>query len=425
MKLMDKIDGDTVKNLFRTQRGPEEADPVIIPRDLPPVDHTRREGETYNQYGVRVAGLSEGNPHALTPCLQSVFYGIRREQEDDVALQEELRNKLRVKRAELEAERQNKENAMKQSKERQESLSAEIEEYKEELSVLKHGVKERNRNAWITLVISSILLVPFTIYFFIFYSSVGYSAFFKEFGVGNLENGDFSLSQAIFDSQAISNACEDGFAELTFILFMPVIFLAFGFVLNRWEREKGFLKYIKIPALIAVAFIFDSLLSYEICEKIYNLNAEMQLGEVPPYSMSLAFTDARFWIIICLGFVSYLVWGFVYGFWIKAWEELDLNPEKRKRIEDKIDACKKKLEEERKNHALLQEESTKIEPQIKEIEVQMTESARYDMAKIKLELNHFFTGWQTYLAVIKKTDEEKQEATFIFNQMIERISVTH
>ena len=188
---MDKIDGDTVKNLFRTQRGPEEADPVIIPRDLPPVDHTRREGETYNQYGVRVAGLSEGNPHALTPCLQSVFYGIRREQEDDVALQEELRNKLRVKRAELEAERQNKENAMKQSKERQESLSAEIEEYKEELSVLKHGVKERNRNAWITLVISSILLVPFTIYFFIFYSSVGYSAFFKEFGVGNLENGDF------------------------------------------------------------------------------------------------------------------------------------------------------------------------------------------------------------------------------------------
>lgn len=208
-----------------------------------------------------------------------------------------------------------------------------------------------------------------------------------------------------------------------FILFMPFIFLAFGFVLNRWEREKGWLKYIKIPALIAVAFVFDSLLSFEICKKIYELNAMMQLGEVPPYSVKLALEDPTFWIIICLGFVSYLIWGFVFGYWIKALENLDMNPEKRKRMEERIEDTKKKLEVERQNCQRLRAESNAIEPKIKEIESQMGVSARYDIAKIKLELNNFFVGWQTYLAGLGKTSVVKLEATNLFNQMIDSIKV--
>ena len=422
MKLMDKLEGASVRNLFATKPDPVDAGTEIAPQNVLQVGtHARREGETYNQYGLRVAGLSEGNPHTLVPCLQSVYFSIRKEQEKDASLQEELRNKLNTKKADLETERQNKNAEIEDSQEQQERLSKDIEELKEELATLRHGTKERNSNAWITLIISSVLLVPFSIYFFIFYSSVGYSAFFKQFGIGNIENGDFVLSQAIFDSHAIPNAWEDGFAELMFILFMPFIFLAFGFVLNRWEREKGWLKYIKIPALIAVAFVFDSLLSFEICKKIYDLNAMMQLGEVPPYSVKLALKDPTFWIIICLGFVSYLIWGFVFGFWVKAWENLDLNPEKRKRMEERIEDTKKKLETERQDCQRLRAEANAIEPKIKEVESQMGVSARYDIAKIKLELYNFFAGWQTYLAALGKTSVEKQEATNLFKQMIDSI----
>lgn len=424
MKLMDNLEGSSVRNLFAIKPTPEDTGTEIAPQNVLQVGiHARREGETYNQYGLRVAGLSEGNIHTLAPCLQSVYFGIRKEQEKDASLQQELRNKLNTKKADLETERQNKNDEIKESKEQQSRYSTEIEELKEELANLKHGTKERNGNAWITLVISSVLLVPFSIYFFIFYSSVGYSAFFKQFGIGNIENGDFVLSQAIFDSHAIPNAWNDGFAELMFILFMPFIFLAFGFVLNRWEREKGWLKYIKIPALIIVAFLFDSLLSFEICKKIYELNAMMQLGDVPPYSVKLAIEDPTFWIIICLGFVSYLIWGFVFGFWVKAWESLDLNPEKRKRMEEKIEETKKKLEAERQNCLKLKAEAAGIEPKIKEVESQMGVSARYDIAKIKLELNNFFAGWQTFLAALGKTSAEKQEATKLFNDMIGSIKV--
>ena len=194
------------------------------------------------------------------------------------------------------------------------------------------------------------------------------------------------MSQAIFDGAAIPNAYNDGFGELLFILFMPIIFLAFGFILNRWERETGRLKYFKIPLMIVIAFIFDALLAYEICEKIYNLDSMMILGDRPEYSVGLAIQDPRFWVIICLGFVSYLIWGFVFSYFVKAWENLDLNKTKKKECEGKIKELNASIDAENSNARSLRDEIAKIYPRIAQIESQMGVSARYDLAKIKLEL---------------------------------------
>ena len=417
---MEKFEGSSIKNLFATQAEPDpiKNDTVVPPQNVFEVNsHARKVGETYSQYGFRVAGLSEGNPHTLFPCLQSVCWGIRKEQETDATLQQELQTKLAAKKAELETERQNKEEEYNACKEKQKEISDEIQIQKNKLAELEDSRYKRNRDAWIVLITTSV-------YFFIFYSSVAYSAFFKEFDINMLGNGgDFKLSQAIFDAAAIPNAWADGWGELLFILFMPIIFLAFGFVLNRWERENGWLKYVKIPALILVAFIFDSLLSYEICEKIYNLDSMMSLAERPEYSIALASHDPRFWVIICLGFISYLIWGFVFGYFMKAWENLDLNQIRKKEIEEKISTLTKDLDVEMNNGLNLKSQITSIDPKISEIDSQMGVSARYDLAKIKLELHNFFAGWQTYLAALHKSEIEKQEATDLFNKMIESIKV--
>ena len=427
MRLMDKLDGSSLKNLFVTTTEPEpiQSDTVASPQHVFEVsNHARKVGETYNQYGFRVAGLSEGNPHTLFPCLQSVCWGIRKEQEADATLQEELQAKLATKKVELETERQNKEEEYEACKEKQKEIADEIQNQKNKLADLEDSRYKRNRDAWIVLITTSVLLIPFTVYFFIFYSSVAYSAFFKEFDINMLSNGgDFKLSQAIFDAAAIPNAWTDGWGELVFILFMPIIFLAFGFVLNRWEREQGWLKYMKIPLLIIVAFIFDSLLSYEICEKIYNLDSMMSLADRPEYSMALAAQDPRFWVIICLGFISYLIWGFVFGYFMKAWENLDLNQIRKKEIEEKIAKLVKDLDSEKSNGLNMKSQIAAIGPKISEIDSQMSVSARYDLAKIKLELHNFFAGWQTYLAALHKSELEKQEATDLFNKMIESIKV--
>lgn len=413
MKLMDNMDTSIIKNLFTTK--PTPVDNVC---DSKPVRH---EKETYKQYGFRVAGLSQGGIHTLLPCLQSVYFGIRKEQQDDTLLQDQLIKELEANKANLEAELKNKKDEIQDTQEKIKGLKEEKEEQKKELSELKDGKKKRNRNTWITFVISSVLLLPFSIYFFIFYSSVGYSAFFKQFGIGDIENGNFNLSQAIFDSQAIPNAWNDGLAELMFILFMPFIFLALGFVLNMWERKEGWLKYVRIPFLIAVAFVFDSLLSYEICKKIYDLNAMMQLGDIPPYNIPLAFKDPTFWIIICLGFVSYLIWGIVFGIWVKSWENLESNTEKCKLIEKKIIEIENNLNKERQTYQQLNTEATGIEAKINKIESQKHSGVRYDIGKIKLELNNFLAGWQTYLTGLGKTDADKQAVNDVFNNFVKTI----
>ena len=427
MKLMDKLGNSSVKNLFATRPEPEPIQDETVTSQqnvLRLGDHARKADETYNQYGFRVAGLSEGNPHTLNACLSSVCWGIKKEQEADESLQQELQKKLSAKKVELETDRKNKEEELEACKEKQKSIAAEIQGQKNKLADLEDSRYKRNRDAWITLVITIVLLIPFTVYFFIFYSSVAYSAFFKEFDISSLDSGgDFKLSQAIFDAAAFPNAWADGWGELLFILFMPIIFLAFGFVLNRWERENGWLKYVKIPLLILVAFIFDLLLSYAICEKIYNLNTLMSLESLPPYSIPLAIQDPHFWVIIFLGFISYLIWGFVFSYFVKAWENLDLNRIRMKEIEDKIVKLQKDLDIEYDNSTNLRNLISAIGPKILEIDTQMSVGTRYDLAKIKLELNNFFAGWQTYLAALHTSDAEKQEATKCFNKVIETIIV--
>lgn len=427
MKLMDKLGGSSVKNLFVTKHDPkplQNETTLSNPNVIDISSHTRKDGETYNQYGFRVAGLSEGNPHTLVPCLQSVSWGIRKEQEADADLQQEIKTKLSAKKVELETDRKNKEEELEVSKEKQKGIAAEMQSQKDKLADLEDSRYRRNRDAWITLIITMVLLVPFTVYFFIFYSSVAYSAFFKEFDISSLDSGgDFKLSQAIFDAAAFPNAWNDGWGELLFILFMPIIFLAFGFVLNRWEREQGRLKYVKIPLLIIIAFIFDSLLSFEICEKIYNLNSMMSLESLPSYSIPVAVHDPRFWVIIFLGFISYLIWGFVFSYFVKAWENLDLNQIRKKEIEDKIIKLKKDLEEEEENGSNLKSQISTIGAKILEIDTQMSVGTRYDFAKISLELHNFFAGWQTYLAGLHKSEEERQEATNLFNDMINTLKI--
>ena len=363
-----------------------------------PLSENRKENETYKEYGFRMAGRTEGGLHAFTPCLQSVYLGLKKEQEEDELLQRDLMLSLQNKRANSEKEKEQEENNLKASKDKQKSLEEEIEEKNQQLSNLESDSYRRNREAWITLIISGVILIPFTLYFFIFYSSVAYSAFFKEFTLESLAaGGNFKLADAIFDSHALANAYADGITTLLFILLMPIIFLAFGFILNRWEKEIGWLKWIKIPAIILVAFIFDSLLSYEICEKIYNLHTQMSLEEMPEYSLVLASHDPRFWVIICLGFVSYLIWGITFGYFVKALDRLDLNQIQRGKLGNDIKMLKERMEETRKEQNSIENKIAELKADIQKIDNQINGTvARYDIVKIKLELNNFHAGWQQY-----------------------------
>lgn len=205
---------------------------------------------------------------------------------------------------------------------------------------------------------------------------------------------------------------------------MPIIFFAFGFILNQWEREKGKLKIVKIIAIVILSFIFDALLAYEICEKIYNVEALTQLSEITPYNHKMAAVDSHFWIIIFLGFISYLFWGLTFGYFIKALDDLDLKKitlqklgndllalsEEKKRTEDKIRDLRNKLPD--------------LDAKISNLKLRLDDFTRYDFGKIKLELNNFYAGWQQYLANFDKSDTDKSDAHTQFTEFIKEIPVT-
>lgn len=383
-------------------------------------EESRQDGETYKQYGFRMAGISQGGLQAFTPCIQSVYLGLKKEQEADDVLQQSLKVDLQNKKASKETEKEKEENNLLAFKGKQQSLEGELDGKRQELAQVRTETYRRNRSAWITLIISGVILIPFTLYFFIFYSSVGYSAFFKEFTLDTLAaGGDVKLVEAIFDSQALSNAMAEGFVALLFILLMPVIFLAFGFILNRWEREKGWFKWVKIPLIIIAAFIFDALLSYEICEKIYNLHTQMSLNDLPDYSFSLASKDPKFWIIICLGFVSYLIWGITFGYFIKALDQLDLNRILQEQLGNDIEKIRAKIEESQDKQHETSNMIADLKAEIQKLENQINGTvARYDVNKIKMELNNFHAGWQQYLAGMNKQDKEKDAITDEFRRTI-------
>ncbi len=416
---MNKVTG--LKNLFATKDSTDSnvtstQDPAIASNKN---GNDKQEGETYNQYGVRIAGLCTGDLTALTPALQTVIHAIRKEQAQDQCLQQELQQKLNAQLEDQKVQLSNKQNLLSNSKDTQNKLCAEIKKAEGERDRLKGAQYQRNKTAWYELIISSIILLPFTIYLFIFYGSVAYSAFFKEFSLESLsDNGDFNMSQAIFDSTAFSSAWNAGIGEFLFILFMPVIFLAFGFVLNKWEKEKGIIKYIKIPTLIVVAFIFDTLLAYEICEKIYNLNSMISLEATAAYELSFAFQDPRFWVIIFLGFVSYFIWGFVFGYFINSLEDLDLNKTEMKNCENQIAKLNKDLNQEKAIETDLKKQIGNIENDIKNTNGKLGNSTRYDLTKMKLELNNFMTGWNTFLNGVNKPENEKAQAQHTFNEII-------
>ena len=154
-------------NLKRLFSSPTIEEPTTV-EDSTHQNNARQEGETYKQYGVRLAGLSAASEQALAPTLQSVYYGMRREQQADANLQAALRKKQETAINNKEAQKIVTENDLEAIRSKIENDKKAAEKVQKEIDDLKNDSYKRNRPAWIQLIISGVLLVPFTIYFFIF-----------------------------------------------------------------------------------------------------------------------------------------------------------------------------------------------------------------------------------------------------------------
>jgi hypothetical protein len=252
----------------------------------------------------------ENNLHAL---YEEYKENVKRDSQRQNMIKLPFRNKVdKLKRKNIELE-----NIIKKGKsERIPFIQEQIEQLKEKIAEIKRNPQAHlgEKLEKTSYYIGSTILIFLTLYLFIFYSSASFSGFFREFEPG------VNLREAMLDPNTFIKAYHHGVGELSFILLMPFIFLALGYLIHKFIDKKSIVNYLKVSLLLTVTFIFDGFLAYKISEGIYSVNIGLFAEE---YTISKALTEVDFWVVIFAGFVAYIVWGLVFDFVIKACRNLD------------------------------------------------------------------------------------------------------
>ena len=368
--------------------------------------------ETYQQWGHRMAGLSAGSVASLDPHLQIVYTTIKKEQENDAMLQDQLQKDIQRKIANENTALAQEKNNLDTSNKALKGIKDKISDITERISDLKNSVKKKNSEAIANLAIGLFILIPLTVYLFIFYSSTAYSAFFKEIDYTQ------ALSSHMFDAQAFTNSWSQSWTAGMFIILITFIFMALGFILHQFMQQDGYAKYVKSTSIIIVTFVFDTLLAFMIAKNMYDAESLTMIEERAAYTLSMAFMDVHFWVVIFCGFLAYVIWGLLFGFVMDSYNKLDLNKVERVKLEKQLSKQYRyeKIEEEK--NAEIINKITAIEGRIAALETETSTLKRYDTTAILLELNNFFSGWLHYMNAAAKTSNEITNAQNEFNTFI-------
>ncbi|MEL6987850.1 MAG: ABC transporter permease, partial [Bacteroidota bacterium] len=226
----------------------------------------------YFQQGYDDAKNASGNTQILGNCLNHLYQDFKTEQMEDEVSQKKLKlpheralKKTNSEIEQLEEQTNLQEETIQQQKDQIQNLDHEMIDVKADPS--KYGL-EVNKRPRAQFYIGLGILLPITVYLFVFYISASYSAFFKNFESNILAN-------AIFDGQALSKAFSDGVLEGFFVLTIPFVFMGLGYLLHMFQKSKSKNRF-QIIFLYVVTFIFDAILAYLIEKKIYDIDKTLE-----------------------------------------------------------------------------------------------------------------------------------------------------
>jgi hypothetical protein len=272
---------------------------------------------TYYQSGFAAAQKATGKPIVLKACLQNVYNSFEDQCRNQKIEQEKLKKPYYEEIERQKSEIKKLETVKEINDEKQVKCNNQLQQIKNDIIDVRvnpdnHGLIVE-RNPKVKFYIGLILLLPITLYLLVFYISASYSVFFKEFN-------DDSLSSAIFDAQALTQAMSHGLLEAILIITIPFVFMGLGYVLHMMQKVPGIASKVKLMLLFVITFLFDGLLAYVIEKKIYEFN---RTPSSPDFNLTIAVKESEFWVIIFAGFLVYIIWGLVFDFVMKEHESLD------------------------------------------------------------------------------------------------------
>ncbi len=271
---------------------------------------------TYYQSGYGASTKASGDPVTFGVGLQNLYNSFENLCRKQLNEQQRLKQPYKEEQEKARTELKKRETATTIYEDQKEELIKSVDDLKFEMIDVKQNPEkygiDADKRPKAQFYIGLALLVPITIYLFVFYISASYSSFFKDFETG-------SLTAAIFDSNALSKAISDGWLEAVFVGTIPFVFMGLGYLVHMFQKTKSSISHLKLSALFILTFMFDIILAYLIEKKIFEF--DRVLGEV--FSPSIAVKSVNFWGIIFAGFVVYVIWGLVFDFVMKEHENVD------------------------------------------------------------------------------------------------------
>ncbi|KIA92718.1 hypothetical protein OA93_22865 [Flavobacterium sp. KMS] len=272
---------------------------------------------TYYQSGFAASVKATGKPIVLKACLQNLYMSFEDQCRKQKLEQERLKQPYREEQEKNRTELKKSEAAIGIYEKKEQDINDNLDLIKNEIIEVKrnpdkYGIED-GKGLKAQFYIGLILLLPITLYVLVFYISASYSAFFKEFS-------NDSLTAAIFDADALTNSFEASWLEGILVITIPFVFMGLGYVIHMVQKGKGLKNIFRMIALFITTFLFDALLAYQIEKKIYEFN---KTTDSSPYNLNIALGEAEFWMIIFAGFVVYIIWGLVFDFVMKEFENID------------------------------------------------------------------------------------------------------
>ena len=408
---MGNVITDSIKKLFDGFRTPNGRDNNNMPVMGTGVrnDEDRREGESNEQWGKRICGIVTGTLTALRAYLQRAYYFLYNRQVENVQLQEQARINTQMQIDSKNSEIRLITSQVDEANTRVNSLTRRIDDLRTEQREIRNGNERVNREQRLKLIISLVILIPLSVYLFLFYSSTIYAAFIRS------SETLTGVANAMFDGNALSNAYSEGIWIFAICIFAPAIFFALGFALHFFSEQKA---YLKLVAILLITFAFDCILAYMIGKRLheYGIIIGEPMDEV--YSISMAIRDVNSWAVIFCGFIVYVLWGIVFDICMNAYNGLDLNRTRLADIDRIINDCQDRIQNERNTINDLTQQRGRIEDDVRRLMTRLGNEAYIDYSSIRQEMTEFFSGWITMMQVLQINEDTQNQARGIFDNEI-------
>jgi len=352
---------------------------------------------TYTQLGFRSAQKSQSAPDAIEGYLEIVYDKFLEEQKLD---EQGLKDRISKLKAEVQQEKARKQDAIAEinaNKRNKKDKEKEIEELELEKIDIKNGEGETADTT--PFIIGAFITLLLTLYLFVFYSSSGYSAFY------GIKPG----SLGFINPNVFADATNKGGGVIALIILFPVIFLGLGFLIHdSLEKNKKLVdnnkpkQYGVIITLLLITLIADAFIGYKISEGVHN--NEFNAGRTDElWKFNMIFSDINFYLVLILGFVVYVIWGFLLNY-VLSHPYLKTESEKIKLM---IENINNRIGEKRKELSDIIAKIHKLEGELVTIDNKVEEKQKdiigyengvipINIASLKGSIGEFMGGWQNY-----------------------------